>query len=100
MAGKRASLSEIMGKKAAKLAGKKLTVEDLPDLLGEAMPDLPKNAVGRYRLIRGLKARFGPNFRSLPGVSDIVKDFDSVVDTEKKVASIKGIRMKDFKRSK
>lgn len=100
MAGKKASLAEIMGKKGAQAASgeRKLTVDDLPDLLGEAMPDLPKNAVGRHRLIRSLKARFGPNYRSLPGVGDIVKDFDSVMDIERKVQRIKSIRMKDFKK--
>ncbi len=88
------SLSEIMGKAGADKAKSGLSLDNLPEVLGEAMPDLPKNAVGRYRLLRSLKARFGPNFRSLPGVMDVLKEFDSVIDTELQVHRIRGIKAK------
>lgn len=88
---KRASLAEVMGKAGAERQGK-LTLDHLPELLGEAMPDLPRNAVGRYRLIRSLKARLGPNYRALPGVSDIVREFDSAVDVERRIAQVRQIK--------
>ena len=78
--------------------GASLRLEHLPELLGEAMPDLPKDAVGRYRLLRSLKARFGPNFRALPGVDGLLKEFDSVLETERKLASLKAIKLSSFKK--
>lgn len=89
----KASLAEIMGKRGSELGAKGITLDDLPELFGEAMPDLPKTAVGRYRLLRGLKARFGPNFRSLPGVSDVLKEFDGVLATEDRISKLKALRM-------
>jgi hypothetical protein len=86
------SLSEIMGRKGAEASKSGLSLDDLPEILGEAMPDLPKNAVGRYRLIRSLKARFGPNFRSLPGVMNVMKEFDTHIALEDRIAKIKEIK--------
>lgn len=91
--GKRASLSEIMGKSGAEHGSSgNLTLKALPEILGDAMPHLPQNSVGRYRLLRSLKARFGPNFRSLPGVTDLLKEFDGVLDTERKVQRLRAIK--------
>ena len=91
MATKKASLAELMGTKAASSDGK-LALSQLPDILGDAMPELPRTAVGRHRLIRALQQRFGPNFRSLPGVMDLVKEFDLDLDLETKVAQMRSIR--------
>jgi len=100
MAGKKVSLSEIMCKAGADTAQKGPSLEHLPELLGEAMPEMPKNAVGRYRLLRSLKARFGPNFRSLPGVSDLLKQFDGVIETEVRIGKIKNLKYADFKKKR
>lgn len=90
---KRASLAELMGITASRSGSKGgLTLEQLPEILGDSMPDLPKNAVGRHRLVRALQQRFGSNWRGLPGVSDIVKEFDGVVATEIKIAKIRQIK--------
>lgn len=94
----RASLSEIMGKAGAERGKAGLTLSDLPELLGEGMPELPQSAVGRHRLLRALKGRFGPNFRSLPGVSDLVKEFDDNIATEQKLTKLRGIRLADFQK--
>lgn len=92
---KRTSLSEIMGKSGADAGSSgRLTLKALSDILGDAMPELPHNAVGRYRLLRSLKARFGPNFRSLPGVSDLMKEFDGVLHVERTVQHLKSIKAK------
>lgn len=90
---KKASLAELMGATAAK-AGGRLSLDQLPDILGDSMPDLPKNAVGRHRLIRALQQRFGSNWRGLPGVSDIVKEFDGGVDLEARIRKLQQIKPK------
>lgn len=95
MTGKRASLSEVMGKAAAnKAEGGGLRLEHLQELLGEGMPDLPKDAVGRHRLIRSLKNRFGNNFRSLPGVGELVKRFDDEIAMEHRISKLRAIKLK------
>lgn len=92
---KRAGLAEIMGRSGAdKGQSGNLTLESLPEILGDAMPDLPRSAVGRYRLLRSLKARFGPNFRSLPGVSGLLKQFDGVLETERRVQQIRNVKVR------
>jgi hypothetical protein len=93
MAGKQASLNEIMGSAGAEASGtKKLSMTDLPKLLGDGMPKLSFNHVGRLRVMRALKQRFGDGFRNVPGVSDIMKDFDSSLDFEIEVAKMKKIK--------
>ena len=91
MAAKRAGLAELMGKSGSKGS---LSLDQLRDILGDAMPELPRSAVGRHRLIRALQQRFGSNFRSLPGISSLVKEFDADIALEHKVAQLKNIRMK------
>lgn len=95
MATKKASLAELMGSKAAGSGG--LSLKQLPEVLGDAMPELPRNAVGRYRLIRALQQRFGDNFRALPGVSGLVKEFDNEIAFENKVQKISAIKLKGYK---
>lgn len=95
MSAKKLSLAELMGKSGAQRGESgKLSLEHLPELLGDALPELPRNAVGRFRLLRSLKARLGPNFRSLPGVGSIVKEFDNEVALEKRIAQIRSIKAK------
>lgn len=85
------SLAEIMGTSAGQHEGG-LKLEHLPQILGEAMPELPKNPVGRHRLIRSLQQRFGPNFRSLPGVSGLIDQFDAGIDLERRIAQIRNVK--------
>jgi len=93
MSGKKLSLAEMMGSTAAKTGESgKLTLSQLPEILGDGCPDLPKNAVGRHRLIRSLQQRFGPNWRSLPGVKDLVSEFDGDVELEMRIARLKKIK--------
>lgn len=99
MKGKKVSLAELMGSTAAGGNGK-LSLKQLPEILGEAMPDLPRNSVGRHRLVRALQNRFGKNFRSLPGVTDLVKEFDRETDMERRIAQISSVKLKDYLRGK
>lgn len=86
------SLSEIMGKAGAQAQGQ-LSLKDLPSLLGDGMPELPRDAVGRHRLVRALQQRFGANFRSLPGVSGLVRQFDSEIEFEGSVKKLQSIKL-------
>ena len=54
--GKPASLGELLGSASDK---KELGLKDLPEILGEKMPDLPKNRIGKFRLLNALQNRFG-----------------------------------------
>ena len=96
---KKAGLAELMGATGSQKAGN-LRLEHLPQILGDAMPDLPRNQVGRYRLVRALQQRFGDSFRSLPGVSGLVEQFDKEIDFEDHVEKIKAIKLSNFKRKK
>lgn len=91
---KKVSLAELMGKDGAKSSQGGLTLEHLPQILGDGMPDLPRNALGRHRLVMALRQRFGDNFRSLPGISGLVSEFDGEVEHEKKIAKIRSIKVK------
>lgn len=97
---KKLTLAELMGSSAASRGEQGLSLKQLPVILGDAMPDLPKNAVGRHRLVRALQQRFGPNFRSLPGVGGLIKEFDTEVELETRVQRIASIRLSDFKKEK
>lgn len=78
---KPASLAELMGK----TSGAQMSADDLPQLLGEKMPELPKNRIGRFRLMNSLKLRFGPGFKNIPGIKDVISDFDKDIEIENAV---------------
>lgn len=90
---KKVSLQELMGREGSK----GITLKDLSNILGDSMPDLPKNQVGRFRLVRALQQRFGSGFRNLPGVSDVVKEFDSDIEFEKTIMKLKKLKPKGTK---
>jgi hypothetical protein len=90
---KKSTLNEIMGKSGgAKASERKLTLDDLGTLLGEKMPRLEFHPVGRLRLTTALRNRFGDSYKNLPGISDIMKEFDNNADFEVKVQKMKMIR--------
>lgn len=92
---KKVSLGELMGKAGgAQKSGKKLTLDDLSDLLGERMPKLEFSPVGRLRLTNALRNRFGDNYRSLAGIDDVIKEFDEEVKFNIKVQEMKMIKGK------
>lgn len=71
-----ATLGEILGKKGEQAHSRGLDLKDLPDLLGEGMPKLEFHALGRVRLMRALKQRFGDNFKNVPGIQSVIQKFD------------------------
>ena len=65
------TMNELMGR------GLKLdSFSDLPAVLGEKMPEISFNSVGRLRLMTALRNRFGEGFRNIPGIKGILKQFD------------------------
>ena len=88
---KKVTLAEILGTKAHSLGGN-VSLEHLPAILGDALPDLPRNKLGRHRLVRALKQRYGPNFRSLQGFGNIIKEFDGEIDLNDKISRMKAIK--------
>ncbi len=89
---KKASLNELMGKAGSKAETRKLSLSDLPDLLGDALPVIDKTPVGRLRLISAMRNRFGDNWKNLPGISDIIKDFDAEASFRVKLEEMKMIK--------
>lgn len=77
-AGKPATLNELLGGQGSEV----MSLKDLNKLLGEKMPDLPRNRIGKYRLVNALAQRFGPEYRNLPNVVNILKEFDQEMETE------------------
>lgn len=90
---KKVSLAELMGSKA-NVKGRKLSLEDLGDLLGERMPKLDFNPVGRLRLTSALRNRFGEDYKNLPGIEDIIREFDEEAKFSVKLQEMKAIRGK------
>lgn len=88
---KRMSLNELMGKKGDK-AHMGLSEDDVRELLGPDAPTFDRNPLGRVRLIRALKMRFGSNYRNLPGISKFIKQFDQDIDHEIHVMKLKQIK--------
>jgi len=87
------TLNELMGSKGgAKAKAKKLSLGDLGDLLGEKMPKLEYNAVGRMRLTNALRNRFGDGYKSLPGIEEIMKEFDDEARFAVKLQEMKMIK--------
>lgn len=82
------SLSELMGKSG----GNGLSLSNLHDALGHLTPELPRNEVGRYRLLMALHQRFGPGFRALPGIQGLFDEFDKDVAHEDKKRKLAAIR--------
>ena len=74
---KPATLAELLGKDVGQMS-----MSDLPKLLGEKMPEIPHNRIGRFRLNQALKLRFGPGYKNIPGIKNILSEFDKHVETE------------------
>jgi len=77
-----ASLGELLGSASKEKSPNDFSLEDLPELLGEKMPEMPKNRLGRFRLINALQQRFGNGYSNIPGVKKIISQFDQEIETE------------------
>lgn len=84
----RSTLNELMGKRGTDFKEQGISFDDLPDLLGDSMPKLEFHALGRVRLVKALRNRFGSNFRNVPGVSQLMGKFDEAAKKEVGYAKI------------
>lgn len=92
---KNVSLNELMGSAGGKAASsRELTLDDLGDILGERMPKLEFNPVGRLRLTQALRKRFGDDYKNLPGISHILSEFDKEARFSVKMEELKMIKLK------
>lgn len=89
----KATLNEVMGGSGGQKTGRAPSLENLHELLGEKMPKIPLNGVGRVRLIQALKNRFGVGYRNLPGISDMLKDFDVHIEHAERVEKMRRIKV-------
>lgn len=85
---KEVSLNELMGKH-----GGQLSLDNLKEVLGDAMPELPLNNVGKIRLLAALKQRFGENFMNIPGVKHIISEFDKEANVDLIIRKTKAGRL-------
>ena len=93
MASKKTSLSELMGSHGANLASSGgLQLSRIHEILGDATPELPRNAVGRHRLVTALHQRFGEGFRNLPGIKNLISQFDDGIALEQKARKLSAIK--------
>ena len=84
-----------MGTKGGSAASsRKLSLDDLGDILGERLPKIEYSPVGRYRLQNALRSRFGDDYRNLPGVDDIMKEFDEHAKFQVKLMEMKQMKGK------
>ena len=89
---RKATLNELMGSRGSDGSGsRKLNLDDLGTILGERMPKMEFSPVGRHRLTTALRMRFGDNYRHLPGIDDILKQFDDHAKFEVKKAEMRMI---------
>jgi len=86
------TLGELMGKGNSGKKRTEISLSNLEQFLGDGMPELKFNPLGRVRLVRALKQRFGAGFRSVPGVSGVLKEFDKESAFDLKIAEMKNIK--------
>lgn len=91
--GGKATLGELVGGASG------MSLNNLNDILGEKMPELPKNRVGRYRLIRSLRNRFGDQYRNIPGVKNLLTEFDEEIRFQGVIDQMKKVGVKNGKSS-
>lgn len=68
---KPAGLGELMGEGYEHRT--KLTLSDIPKLLGHKMPEITYDRVGRVRLHNALQQRFGADYQNMPHIQDLLK---------------------------
>lgn len=91
---KKTSLNEIMGKGGSAAKSRELSLDDLGELLGERLPKIEFSPVGRMRLTTALRNRFGDGYRNLPGIDNILKEFDDHAKFNVKLAQMRQIKAK------
>lgn len=76
---KPANLGEMMGDGFEHRT--KLTLADLPKLLGHKMPEITMDPVGRVRLHHALQQRFGNDYVNMPHIKDLLDQHQEAMKT-------------------
>ena len=64
--------------------------ESFKDLLKpEEQPPYDVSPVGRHRMVKALKKRYGETYRSVPGVQKALKSFDGELNFRKLLGRVK-----------
>lgn len=63
----------------------KLTLQDLPKILGHKMPEITYDRVGRLRLHNALQARFGSDYMNMPHIQDLMKQHEEASKVQAKI---------------
>jgi hypothetical protein len=87
--GQTTTLNELMGARGEDFHRNGVELDDLPALLGEGMPKLEFHALGRVRLMRALRQRFGDSYRNVPGIAHVIRKFDEQAHIELKHHELK-----------
>jgi len=61
-------------------------------LFGEDLPNIEANTVGKIRLIKMLRHKFGVNYRNFPQAKKLIDYFNSEMEFNKKVIKIRSGR--------
>jgi hypothetical protein len=80
---KPASLGEMMGEGYEHRT--KLTMADLPKLLGHKMPEITYDRVGRLRLHHALQQRFGNDYVNMPHIQDLLQQHADMMKTHAQI---------------
>lgn len=63
------------------LSAPKLELKDLSLFFkDDEMPEIEPTPLGRYRLLQGLRNKYGESYRNKKGVMRLIKDFDEQRD--------------------
>lgn len=76
---KPATLGELMGEGYEHRT--KLTLEDLPKIIGHKMPEITYDSVGRLRLHHALEQRFGKDYINMPHIKDLLDQHSDMMKT-------------------
>lgn len=90
---KNANLNELMGEGFEHRT--KLTLEDLPKLLGHKMPEITFDRVGRIRLHHALEQRFGRDYMNMPHIQDLLKQHEEAMQVDKKIRALRRTKHAD-----
>jgi len=90
---KLANLNELMGEGFEHRT--KLTLEDLPKLLGHKMPEISYDRIGRIRLHHALQQRFGSDYVNMPHIRDLLKQHEEAMRVTSQAKALRRAKRAD-----
>lgn len=68
-----------------------MDMKPIKKVLGEDMPDISPTPLGRLRLLNALKAKFGANYRNIPGAAEALSHFSDEMRYFEALRKVKGV---------